>query len=144
MLATKEIKPVSLVMIWLGNFVGCLIFAIVARTAGLGSTLVEPAVAIISTRISNLWYQNLCLGILCGVLMYIAVNAFKTAPYATMMCVASFILLGANHCVADMAYLCFGVSKNTLFPMLFSLLCTTCGNVIGCNLIPLTTKKKAL
>ena len=64
--------------------------------------------------------------------MYIAVKSFKDMPYLTIMCVAAFILLGANHCVADMVYMFLsGVNWNGLVSILF----TTLGNIIGCNLI---------
>lgn len=142
LLATKQINPFELlVLIWFGNLLGCAIFALIAFAAGLGPTIAEPASAIILTRISNTWYQNIFLGVLCGILMYIAVNQYEKAPYATIMCVASFILLGANHCVADMAYMFFGATKDTILPMLWALICTTIGNVIGCNIIPYVRKK---
>ena len=132
LLATKEIKWWQLVLIWCGNLVGTACGALLLNAAGLGLTVVGPATAIIMKRIGNTWFENVLLGILCGVLMYIAVKGFKDMPYLTIMCVASFILLGANHCVADMVYMFLsGVNWNGLVSIFF----TTLGNIIGCNLI---------
>ena len=67
--------------------------------------------------------------------MYIAVKQYFIVPVITMVAVASFILLGANHCVADMAYL-FLAADESFIPAAIALIFTTIGNVIGCNLIP--------
>lgn len=67
--------------------------------------------------------------------MYIAVQYFVSAPWITIMCVAAFILLGANHCVADMAYMSIACQGNAAEQMI-ALCCTTVGNFVGCNLIP--------
>ena len=119
-------------MIWCGNLVGTAGGALLLNAAGLGATVVGPAAAIILKRVSNTWFENGLLGIVCGVLMYIAVKVFKDMPYLTIMCVAAFILLGANHCVADMVYMFLsGVNWSAFVSILF----TTLGNIIGCNLI---------
>lgn len=132
LLATKEIKWWQLVLIWGGNLIGTAGGALLLNAAGLGAMIVGPATAIILKRIGNTWFENVLLGVLCGVLMYIAVKVFKDMPYLTIMCVAAFILLGANHCVADMVYMFLsGVNWSAFVSILF----TTLGNIIGCNLI---------
>jgi formate/nitrite transporter FocA (FNT family) len=68
--------------------------------------------------------------------MYVAVNTYTTMPYMTILCVASFILLGANHCIADMAYMFLAATEATFAPMVTAILCSTIGNIIGCNMIP--------
>lgn len=142
LLATKDICPSHLLFIWLGNFIGCAIFTCVLFAAGLGEGVAEPASAIVEARINNVWYQNVFRGIICGVLMFVAVSNAKES-YITIMCVVSFILLGANHCVADMAYTFFGATKDNFFPAVFALICTTIGNIVGCNIIPIVKKEKA-
>lgn len=49
------------------------------------------------------WYTLLFKGIGCGSLMYIAVDSKKA--YITVMAVATFILCGFEHCIADAAFL---------------------------------------
>lgn len=74
------------------------------------------------------------LGIGCGFLMTVAVKGFqKTGNYLfVVLPVAVFILSGFNHCVADMFYIWLGADTWRDF---LSLIPTTIGNIIGCNLI---------
>lgn len=136
LLAQRQIKPLSLAAIWIGNLIGCALCALLFLATPLGASLSMGAAAITLTRISNLWFENIILGVFCGILMYIGVKANPTAPYVTILAVASFILLGANHCIADMAYMFLAADTKILLPASAALLFTTIGNIIGCNLIP--------
>lgn len=132
LLATRAIHPVKLFDVYCGNLMGCASAALTLSL--LGSRFAEPAAAITNIRIDNAWYINIILGIICGMLMYIAVSQYETKPWVTVMCVAGFILAGANHCIADMFYLFMGGFS---WWGALALLCTTVGNIVGCNLIPL-------
>lgn len=143
LLSQKCIRPKRLLKIWVGNLIGCILCSLLLLATPLGSSLAVGAAAITLIRISNLWFENITLGVFCGILMYIGVKANPTAPYITILSVASFILLGANHCVADMAYMFLAADTKILLPASAALLCTTAGNVIGCNLIPYSQKQSA-
>ena len=143
LLTERKISSLELLNIWIGNFCGAFIGACALMLAGLGPKIVEPATAIINKRISNTWYENLVLGIFCGILMYIAVTKWlHSVPFLTIMCVMGFILLGANHCVADMVYTTIATSSETWVPAGVALIWTTIGNIIGTNLIPLFSLHK--
>jgi formate/nitrite transporter FocA (FNT family) len=49
-----------------------------------------------------------------------------------------FILMGANHSIADMVYSILAITKENAILVIISLACTTFGNLIGGNLIPWT------
>ena len=134
LLVQNKISPIALAEIYYGNMVGCGLGSMVLL--GSGSPLIDPAAAIIASRVSNPWFENLFLGIICGILMYIAVDTYITAPYITIMCVSTFILFGANHCIADMVYMCLAATNETIVPMTTAILYTTIGNVIGASIIP--------
>ncbi len=68
--------------------------------------------------------------------MYIAVDTYITAPYITIMCVSTFILFGANHCIADMVYMFLAATNETFVPMTTAIFYTTIGNIIGASIIP--------
>ena len=138
--ATRSIRPEKLVQIWLGNVVGCFSAAALYSLTTPGEKIAEAAAAIIKVRVSNLWYQNIALGIFCGILMYIAVNYYKSLPFVTVMCVATFILMGANHCVADMFYTFMALGYIAEWSVVWALICTTIGNIIGCCIIPYLTR----
>jgi formate/nitrite transporter FocA (FNT family) len=143
LLAEKKISGWGLTKVYIGNLIGCYFGTFILAFAGL--PIFEAGAAIHNIRITNPWFVNIALGFLCGMLMTIAVRQYEKAPYTTIMCVAGFILLGANHCVADMVYMFmhFGLNGWTDHPeaAVIALLCTTIGNIIGCNTIPLAIKK---
>lgn len=134
LLVQNKISLTKLSEIYLGNFLGCGAGSLVLLGSGL--QVVKPAAAIVTTRISNSWIENIFLGIICGILMYIAVESYVDAPYITIMCVSIFILYGANHCIADMVYMCLAATSETIAPMITAIINTTIGNVIGASIIP--------
>lgn len=135
LLATNGIKPLKLLSIWGGNAIGCAIVGLMIRFSN--SAIPLAAKNIIDIRMGNPLWANLILGIFCGILMYIAVANYAKLPWVTVMCVAAFILAGFNHCVADMFFCAAGATFETILPMTASIIATSCGNIIGCNLIPL-------
>lgn len=146
LLANKQISMFNLLVIWIGNFIGTFIVGLLLSCTLNFVKLQNAAIAIMNIRMVNSWYANIILGIFCGLLMYIAVTGYRRSdnPLAAIIlvifCVATFILSGYNHCVADMFYYSLSVGHNILYiiPILF----TTIGNIIGCNIIPLCIKLK--
>lgn len=139
LLTLGEITPKKLLDIWGGNLMGaCLIGALV--TISQDNVAITAARKICEVRLANGFLVNCCLGIYCGLLMYIAVTGFqKTGSFIiAVFPVAAFILAGFNHCVADMFYVF--VSGN--FETWWELVSTTIGNIIGCNIIPLLKKAR--
>lgn len=74
LLVERQIKPLFLIMIWVGNLIGCASCSLLLLATPLGSSLAVGASAITLTRISNLWFENIILGVFCGILMYIGVK----------------------------------------------------------------------
>jgi formate/nitrite transporter FocA (FNT family) len=136
LLVTNEIKPGKLFGIWLGNFIGTAAMAFLLVMTPRGLVLAEEASKIVAIRIANGPFVNLIYGIMCGMLMFMAVKTFAASngnPLYAMLPVAIFILCGFNHCIADMFYLHLGCMKITNYHVLIP---TTIGNIIGCNIIP--------
>lgn len=82
----------------LGNAVGCLIAAILPH---------KNAAAAAALRLETPLYELFAKGVFCGILIYIAVDFYKTQKklIATLFCVPAFIIAGFEHSVADMYYL---------------------------------------
>jgi formate/nitrite transporter FocA (FNT family) len=74
--------------------------------------------------------------------MFIAVSVYEQKPWMTVMCVAAFILSGFNHCIADMFYFFVASPYINIGLAAITILCTTAGNIIGCNIIPLCEKMR--
>ena len=136
LLVTNEIKPGKLFRIWFRNFIGTAALAFLLVFTPRGLVLAEEASKIVAIRIVNGPFVNLIYGIMCGMLMFMAVKTFTVSdgnPIYAMLPVAIFILCGFNHCIADMFYLNMGAIKLKDYLVLIP---TTIGNLIGCNIIP--------
>lgn len=136
LLATNEISWKKLIFIWFGNLYGTACMAAIMSMTPIGITLGASAQAIVATRLTNGMLANTILGGCCGILMYVAVNLFnkQNNPLYAAMPVATFILSGFNHCVADMFY--FGIA-GAPFAAWATLIPTTIGNICGTCIIPL-------
>lgn len=136
LLVTGEIKISELIEIWFGNLVGVFIGISIVLMAPIGEELSQKAQEILAIRNANSQFMNFILGIGCGLLMYIAVNGFaRSGNYLFVIFpVMSFILIGFNHCVADMYYICMSCRSFSDFS---SLIGTTFGNLLGCCAVPL-------
>ena len=119
-------------VIIIGNFVGTLILGIMMPLDG--------AAAIASNKLNLEYYSVFFRGILCGILMFIAADTFRTGkgPLATFVCVPVFILAGFEHSIADMFYFCSGGIIN--FEALIFILIVIAGNAAGGMLIPFCRK----
>lgn len=85
--------------------------------------------AIAAIKFSKTYLQMLFGGIFCGMLIHFAVKC--KLPYLTSMAVIIFILIGAEHCIADFPYLLTVLSWNNIVKFLLIIL----GNSIGAILI---------
>ena len=146
LLATKEFKPLNLLVVWVGNFIGCFMSGVIVLFTFPEATMekvVSGATKIMIMRLSSPWYTLIVLGIMCGILMYMAVQGSARAemsykPFIAMLPVAVFIFSGYAHCVADMFY----YSAAQMYTQAaLSVLFVTAGNVIGCNVPPLLKRE---
>ena len=139
LLATNEITIGKLIKIWFGNFFGAFLTSLAVLISPIGEKVAVSAIPILETRLGNHPIENLILGIFCGILMYIAVFGFqKTGNILFLiMPVATFIVCGFNHCVADMAYITLACRTPLDYWVLIP---TTIGNLIGTLIIPYCLK----
>lgn len=140
----------TLLVIWVGNFLGCLVLALVERATGLCGTpggIDAAAAALVDAKMSAGLGSLFLLACICNIFIYIAVNGFATNPHqlgkylALFLGVSVFILAGTEHSIADMYY--WSVS-GTLFSQpgqsLLRLVVISLGNVVGGVSFPLVEK----
>ena len=72
----------------------------------------------------------LSAGIVCGSLMQLGVALYSKHPWATVMCVAAFLLSDAKHCIAM-----FYVPRFESAEWWLTLLYVIIGNIIGAKII---------
>lgn len=130
-------------VIWLGNLTGCAVAGLLVRYAR--PAVVVRAHAMMETKLDQAPLQSLILGVACGLLMYIAVDNFKTSTngkyLGILLCVPAFILAGFEHCVADMFYASVGGTLAQLPAIVAFIALVTLGNALGAFLIPLAKHK---
>lgn len=89
----------------------------------------ESLAAIAAVKFSKGYLQMLFGGIFCGMLIHFAVKC--KVSYLTSMAVIIFILIGAEHCIADFPYLLTVLSIDNVIKFILVIL----GNSIGAVLI---------
>lgn len=131
--------------VWFWNLVGSLIVGTLVSNTRTYRIIYPKLDALMTTKCGDSSASLLILGIFCGILMFIAVNTYKRTeapPVAKVVllfaCVVVFILSGYEHCVANMGYIALYQKFNS--DIIRVLLVTSCGNIIGCNLIPLSLR----
>lgn len=89
--------------------------------------------ATMAAKLAKPLYHVFLSGIVCGVLIYIAVEGWKqTGQYlAIIMPVAAFVGIGAEHCIADAFFI--GAGKLDGYTFIWWL-CSAAGNFVGAQL----------
>ncbi|MBO8463898.1 MAG: formate/nitrite transporter family protein [Firmicutes bacterium] len=141
-----EQKPsylLFLLQVWVGNLIGSLIVGYSLRLTRI-SGISEKAKALCDVKLGDSPLSIFILAIFCNILMFIAVDGFKTNQHeigkyiGVFMCVIVFILCGFEHCVANMFY--FSIAGVWNGHTILYLLIMTLGNACGGVLIPLARR----
>lgn len=138
-----------LLLVWLGNFVGCAICGgLENMTAICGDSGINAvAQALVLAKLKTSYLSLFILGIFCNIFIFIAVNGYAKNPHevgkylALFLGVSCFILMGSEHCVADMYYWCVsGVVYSQPTESISALAVITLGNLVGGVSFPVLEK----
>ncbi len=134
----------ELLITWIGNLVGTYLTATMVRNSRIYEGMAERVEQIAAVKLNDDFLSIFLLAIFCGMLMFIAVDCFKTQKGSTLQFVGVFvpvmvfILSGFEHVIANMFY--FSLSASWSGHCFASVLVMTLGNSIGGMLIPLYLK----
>lgn len=119
----------------LGNVIATAVFGIAVQYAI--SSLHEVAFTMCQAKLTQEWWQTLIRGILCGVLMYVAVAVYKEKKsiVGILFAIPVFILSGFEHSIADMGY--FAIGGVYSWEAFGFILLVILGNSIGAWILPL-------
>lgn len=129
---SKPIDAANLFFILLGNIIGCFVCFIVQP---------HPiAIQLITTKLEANLFIVFIKAVLCGILIYAAVEQYKLGiSYAPIIAVPAFILCGAEHCIADICFfIAAGDWRLDFIPFIFIVIF---GNSVGSILFRLTLRK---
>lgn len=124
----------------LGNFIGTFLVARLVLLTRFKSVS-DKAVYLVNLKLNDNLLSIFILAMLCGILMYIAVNNYKKinneiGKYSCIfMCVMVFILSGFEHSIANMYYI--SVANLLSLKSLLYILIMILGNSVGSILIAL-------
>lgn len=126
----SDLKDALIILV--GNAIGCcLMFAYPT----------ERAIEIVSNKLAHPLYLTFINAIICGILIYCAVECFKNGKdYMVIAAVASFIIFGAEHSIADMCYIFSARIFN--WNVLLFIIIVIIGNAIGSLIFNWVVKKK--
>lgn len=138
-----------LALVWVGNLIGAELVALCLQATRTGPALAAKAAALCAAKTEDSLLSLFLLGILCNIMIYIAVESFRNNPHPVgkylglIFGVSVFILCGFEHCVADMYY--FAMANWWSGRTVLCLLVITLGNAVGGVLLPLCflLRKKA-
>ncbi|MDD5017557.1 MAG: formate/nitrite transporter family protein [Eubacteriales bacterium] len=145
----------NLVVVYIGNFIGSIIVAVVLAKFGQfeisGGALAVSTIKTALAKCSMPFFNTMFQGILCNVLVCLAVLFSLSAKDVTgrfigaYVPVALFVILGVNHCIADMYYVSAGLfavtdaAYSTLAAEAgIDIMRLTWGNYLLNNLLPVT------
>ena len=148
------------VIVWVGNLVGSLILVAIVffcNSAGMNSENVGTAMVSVATSKINLpWTTIFFRGILCNVLVCLAVwmgfagKSVVDKIFTSVFPVMAFVACGFEHCVANMFFLPMGLAAYTagfgadvanaatclnVTGILYNISAATLGNIVGGALI---------
>lgn len=124
----------------LGNFIGTFLVARLVLLTRFKSVS-DKAVDLVNLKLNDNLFSIFILAMLCGILMYIAVNNYKKinneiGKYSCIfMCVMVFILSGFEHSIANMYYI--SVANLLSLKSLLYIFIMILGNSVGSILIAL-------
>lgn len=129
-----ELSIKNWLIIFCGNILGVAFITLLATYTINNSSMHDTAIQIMDNRLNLNWFIIIVRGVLCGLCVQIAVDMFKKAtvphPFLAMLPASAFVLLGANHCVADAFYLIYSGH----FGQWYQIILAAFGNVIGAGL----------
>ena len=137
----------NLIPIWLGNLVGTVITGLLINLTRVAPAMQEKAMGMVDTKLSDGLLSVFILAIFCNILIFIAVEGFKTIEHgigkylALYFGVTVFILCGFEHCVANMFYIT--VAGGWSGKAIVFILINTLGNALGGLVIPVAKKLTA-
>ncbi len=135
----------DLLIIWIGNLCGTALISLFVHLTRLSSSFYDAANSLVTVKQGDSLLSLFFLGVICNVLIFIAVNGYKNNPHelgkylALFFGVTVFILAGTEHSIADMFYFCVAGKMFTADGFL-RIAIISLGNVVGGLLLPTANK----
>lgn len=123
---------VNSTFVFIGNLIGAMILALLLALTKLQPQLYSLTTNVCDVKLSDNLLSVFILAILCGIIIALIVKAknYKKQVLYVGLMIATFILCGFEHVVANAFYFSFSLKLFTLPGLLFMLICLL-GNFVG-------------
>ena len=128
----------------IGNFIGTFLVGFILKFTRIYNEINIKAINLVNVKLCDNILSIFVLSVMCGLLMFLAVDGYKTINdslgkyLAVFLGVIVFILCGFEHSIANMYYFSVANVWNTqVFGYLGIMIL---GNAIGGNIIPIFNK----
>jgi len=145
---SKKSFVLDLLTMYLGNIIGTVGVGYLLRLTGLcnNETFMEVCNKVGQAKLLNMgggfgqtWYGALILAFFCGVLVFLSVHLFNKTNFhpivkvvGLILFIGAFVIIGFEHCIADMFYLAISNVWGTNFgEAILFILIVTVGNSLG-------------
>lgn len=133
----KKFSFLDFIIMYFGNLLGAMIIGYLGYFILKNTELYAINFSTTVTKLNNFNFWSLMLsGILCGMFVYAAVEAFKVKKlhiilrvFLVVAFIGTFVILKLNHCIANMFYISF--SNMWSWSALLFIVVNTLANSIG-------------
>lgn len=134
---------IELFITLIGNLVGTIMCGYTLLLSRIGVKIKESAEIICNIKLNDNLLSIFVLAFFCGIIMYLAVDIYKRVNdfgkyVGIFMGITIFILVGFEHCVANMFY--FSVANMWSWKTVLYLLVMILGNTFGSIILSLGNK----
>lgn len=126
----------DLLVCLIGNLIGVILLSLILKqTPIISDSIKNLCKTLVENKQNEKWYQVIILGIMCGVMIYLAVIGHKKTEYPlgkvlfAFMPISLFILCGFEHVVANACYYTYAGVFSAKVVLWFILMAI--GNAIG-------------
>ena len=123
-----EVKASSLLIILVGNLIGVMM-----PVCFKYGDIFDKVVLISSLKFSKDFLSIFLDGVLCGILMFVAVSCKDSL--IIVFCIMTFMMSGYEHCIADFPYLVLNYSTENLQKFLLVILGNSIGSILTSRLM---------
>ena len=137
----------------LGNIIGAVVMGYICylipsfRDGAMG-TIAKGIAEKRNVLSGEAWYEAVLLGFICGIFVFLAVDLFKNKPgivgtLALVFGVFAFVIIGSEHCIANMFYFSAanGWNGGTLLNILLVLVGNSFGSLFFKGIASIVTKE---
>ena len=101
---------------FIGNIIGAVGLSALLKLSVDNARLEEQAISVVNAKLDSSWYSVFIMSMMCGMMIYLAVEGHKRCPYSlgkvlfVFLPIMLFIICGFEHVIANACYFTFAAT----------------------------------